>query len=61
MEWQSMDSAPWGKIVLLWKPTTREQYVACKIVGDHPGWCTPDGYEIFGATHWQDLPEPPKS
>lgn len=60
-DWQPIETAPWGKVVLLWKPTTREQYVACKITGDHPGWCTPDGYEIFNATHWHLLPEPPLS
>lgn len=45
--------------VLLWKERTKEHYVASWTHGDHPGWCTPDGFEIFGATHWQPLPSAP--
>jgi hypothetical protein len=60
--WQPIETAPRGKVVLLWKPTTREQYVAALIDGGHgPGWCTPDGFEIFGATLWRPLPQPPLS
>lgn len=61
MTWQPIDTAPWsGPPVLLWKPSTKEHYVAARVRGAHgPGWCTPDGYEVFGATHWMPLPEPP--
>jgi hypothetical protein len=60
MEWKPIETAPRGKTVLLWKPSTKEHYVAARIDGGHgPGWCTPDGFEIFGATHWMQLPDPP--
>jgi hypothetical protein len=61
MEWQPIETAPWsGPPVLLWKEATREHYVAARIRGEHgPGWCTPDGFQIFRATHWMPLPPPP--
>lgn len=60
-EWQPIETAQHtGQPPrLIWKPLTKEIYVAKWIVGDHPGWCTPDGFEIFGATHWMPLPLPP--
>lgn len=60
-EWQPIETAPRnGTPVLLWKASTREHYVAAKLnSANGPGWCTPDGFEIFRATHWQPLPEPP--
>ena len=59
MEWQPIETAPTGKPVLLWR--SGEHFVAAKIRGEHgPGWCTPDGFEIFRATHWMSLPEPPQ-
>lgn len=58
--WRSMEDAPKdGTRVLLWKEATKEHYVAAWMHGDHPGWCTPDGFEIFRATHWQRPPKPP--
>lgn len=61
MTWQPIETAPKdGKPVLLWKEPTKEHYVAAFIRGDHPGWCTPDGFEIFRATHWMPLPHPPE-
>lgn len=61
-EWQPIETAPYGKVVLLWKTRTSEHYVACKVDGGNgPGWCTPDGFEIFGATDWMTLPKPPSS
>lgn len=61
MDWQPIETAPWGgPPVLLWKESTREHYVAARVRGAHgPGWCTPDGFEILRPTHWQTLPEPP--
>lgn len=61
-EWKTIDSAPKdGKPVLLWKKITREHYVAAWIHGEHgPGWCTPDGFQIFNASNWTELPPPPK-
>jgi hypothetical protein len=61
-DWQPIDTAPWGgPPVLLWKGNTQEHYVAARLSGEHgPGWCTPDGYEIFGASHWMPLPDPPE-
>ena len=60
-EWQPIESAPrTGNPVLLWKEATKEHYVAAWIYGDHPGWCTPDGFEIYRATHWMPLPPPPE-
>lgn len=60
-EERSRSKAPWdGKPVLLWKERTKEQYIAAWVYGDHPGWCTPDGFEIFGATKWQPLPASPE-
>ena len=59
-EWQPIETAPKEVTVLLWKPKTQEQYVAAKVSGEHgPGWYTPDGFEIFNATHWMPLPDPP--
>lgn len=59
--WSLIDSAPIGKPVLLWKPSTKEQYIAARVHGAHGlGWCTPDGFEIFRATHWKDLDLPPQ-
>lgn len=61
-KWQPIETAPWsGPSVLLWKEKTREHYVAARVIDAHgPGWCTPDGFEIFGATSWQPLPEAPQ-
>ena len=61
--WKLIDeNTPSGVTVLLWKPSTQEQYVARKITGAcGPGWCTPDGFEIFKATHWKPLDAPPPS
>jgi len=60
-EWQPIETAPIGVSVLLWKPNTREIYVAARIYGGAGlGWCTPDGHEVFKASHWMPLPEPPK-
>ena len=60
--WQPIETAPWsGPPVLLWKANTQEQYVAARIRGEHgPGWCTPDGHQIFNATHWMPLPAAPE-
>lgn len=59
-QWQPIETAPSSKPVLLWKESTQEHYVAARIRGEHgPGWCTPDGFEIFRATHWMPLPTPP--
>lgn len=60
MDWQPIETAPWdGKPVLLWRDG---HHVAARISGAHgPGWCTPDGYEVFRATHWMPLPAPPKA
>lgn len=59
-EWKPIETAPSGRSVLLWKPATQEHYVAARLHGAHgPGWCTPDGFEIFGATDWMELPPPP--
>lgn len=60
-EWQPIETAPWsGPPILLWKANTQEHYVAKHVHGANgPGWCTPDGYEIFRATHWMPLPAPP--
>lgn len=59
--WQPIETAPWdGPPVLLWKESTREHYVAARVRGEHGhGWCTPDGFQIFRATHWMPLPLPP--
>lgn len=61
-DWQPIETAPKGKVVLLWKTITKEHYVAAYIPGEvnGPGWCTPDGFQIFNATHWQHLPDPPQ-
>ena len=61
MNWQPIETAPWsGPPVLLWRSRTKEHYVAARIKGEHgPGWCTPDGFQIFEPTHWMPLPEPP--
>ena len=63
MTWQPIETAPWnGLPVLLWKSNTQEHYVAARVHGANgPGWCTPDGHEIFKATHWMPLPDPPKA
>ena len=59
--WRDIESAPKdGKPILLWKESTQEHYVAAWVHGAHgPGWCTPDGFQIFRATHWRPLPLPP--
>lgn len=59
--WQPIETAPWdGPPVLLWRESSKEIYVAARIRGANgPGWCTPDGYEIFKATHWMPLPAAP--
>ncbi len=58
-EWQPIETAPRGKPVLLWRAP--EWFVAAQIEGEFGiGWCTPDGFEVFRATHWMPLPEPPK-
>lgn len=60
-EWFSIETAPRGKAVLVYKSNTQEQYVAALIDGGNgPGWCTQDGYELFKVTHWMPLPEAPK-
>jgi hypothetical protein len=61
-DWQPIETAPWHPpAVLLWKESTEEHYVAARIRGAHgPGWCTPDGFQIFNPTHWMHLPAPPK-
>lgn len=61
-EWKDISTAPWGgPPVLLWRAETKEHYVAARVHGEHgPGWCTPDGYQIFRPTHWMPLPPPPK-
>jgi Protein of unknown function (DUF551) len=60
-DWQPIEDAPRdGKPVLIWKTTTSEHYVAAWVRGEHgPGWCTPDGFHIFHASHWMRLPAPP--
>lgn len=61
MQWQPIETAPEGCPVLIWKANTRECYIGAYIHGKYgPGWCTPDGHEIFKATHWMPLPEPPE-
>ena len=60
-EWQDISTAPWEghPPVLLFRD--KEMFVAMRIRGEHgPGWCTPDGYQIFNPTHWMPLPAPPK-
>lgn len=59
--WRDIESAPKdGKPILLWKESTQEHYVAAWVHGAHgPGCCTPDGFQIFRATHWRPLPLPP--
>jgi len=61
-EWMPISEAPKdGTPVLLWKAVTKEHYVAAYINGGYgPGWCTPDGFEIFNATHFMPLPPAPK-
>lgn len=60
--WKPIITAPRGKPVLIWKQNTKEYYVAALIDGGNgPGWCTPDGHEIFKATHWMLLPTPPSA
>lgn len=57
--WLPIDDAPRnGTPVLLLR--AGERFVAAWVHGDHPGWCTPDGYKIFRATHFQPLPERPQ-
>lgn len=60
-EWKPMDSAPWdGPCVLLWRHRDKQHYVAKRVRGEHgPGWCTPDGYQIFSPDAWMPLPKPP--
>ena len=59
MEWSFIDTAPWdGTPVLLYRDG--EYFTAARVSGEHgPGWCTPDGFQIFRATHWMPLPKPP--
>ncbi len=60
--WQPIETAPNGERILLWKANTQEHYVATRVQGGYGlGWLTPDGHEIFKATHWQPLPSPPVS
>lgn len=60
--WQPIEGAPNGMPVLLWKESTKEHYVAARISGGYGlGWCTPDGHEVFRATHWMPLPDPPSA
>lgn len=58
--WRSdMESVPYGVPVLLWKGDTKEHYTAARVTGEHgPGWCTPDGYQIFRPTAWKPLDTP---
>ena len=61
--WHDIAEAPWsGPPVLLFR--NGEVYVAARITGEHgPGWCTPDGFQIFNPTHYRligDLPEAPE-
>jgi len=60
-EWRPIETAPWeGPAVLLYRAP--ETFVAKRVRGEHgPGWCTPDGYQIFRATHWMSLPAPPNT
>lgn len=59
--WQSIDTAPKGKAVLVYKSNTKEQYVAALITGAHgPGWCDQSGCELFKVTHWMALPASPQ-
>lgn len=59
-DWQPIETAPWGgPPVLLYRDG--EYFTAKRVSGEHgPGWCTPDGYQIFRASHWMPLPEPPR-
>lgn len=58
--WQTIETAPRGKAVLVFKSNTQEQYVAALIDGGHgPGWCDQSGFEIFKVTHWRPLPANP--
>ena len=61
VEWQPIETAPTnGQPILVWKDTTKEHFVVANVRGAHgPGWCTPDGYQIFKPSHWQPLPSPP--
>ena len=54
-EWQPIETAPWECVpVLLWR--NGEYFTAARLRGEHgPGWCTPDGYQIFNPTHWKPL------
>ncbi len=62
MTWQLIETAPKGKAILVYKSNTQEQFVAALVHGAHgPGWCTPDGFELFKVTHWMPLPEPPST
>ena len=71
-EWKDIGSAPKdGTLILLARQSYLdadkkafgpwERYAAYweRDGGHGPGWCTPDGAEIFRATRWHDLPPPP--
>lgn len=61
MQWAPIITAPHGVPLLVYKSNTNEIHVAAKIDGGNgPGWCTPDGCELFNVTHWQCLPTKPK-
>ncbi len=70
-EWQQIDSAPKGRVILLWAVTDRDEsgnITNWKMATGHtpfdgPTEWTWDGYRLrewdIKPTHWQSLPSPP--
>lgn len=62
-QWQEIESAPLAKMVLLWAPGWRQPFIGARNSADFGAvfldGVSGEGCQMYGATHWQPLPDPP--
>ncbi len=59
-EWQSIESAPKGEWILVWRPDMIVQCAALCRIDDKEWWTRGKGGPINFPTHWMPLPNPPE-
>ena len=64
MEWQPIETAPEGEVVLVWDADA-EEFFPAEFLSQVTGWGNPGewmdwhGMRLLHPTHWMPLPDPP--